>query len=269
MKNISSAPDLERMSLIMAVILIAYAAARFVNVPTQIINIEFAGLFLPLRFNLNTIISIMVAALAAAGTDWLFQDQRVDIKNTSHHWLLPALTAWIISLPLANLPLSPLWWLVFWGGALLLLLIFLAEFVSEYPEHPYFYFSSILLGALAFAIFLMLAISLRSLELRLILGLPSLFFAALLISLRIQILRIGNAWSFPKIVATAFFCTQIAAALNYWPISALSFGLLTLGFLYASNSLLTSLTQGLELRAAAQEPLIAIAAFASITFIVQ
>lgn len=268
MKKAPLAPDLERMSLIMAVILIAYASARFVDFPTQIINIDVAGLFLPLRFNLNTIISILVAALAAAGADWLFQDQENEIQGTSQHWLLPALTAWIISLPLANLPLSPLWWFVFWGGGFLLLFIFLAEFVSEFPQHPYFYFSSVLLGALAFAIFLMLAISLRSLELRLILGMPALFFAATLISLRIQILRTGEAWSFPKIVAIAFIGTQIAAAINYWPISALSFGLLALGFLYAGNSLLTAITQGQDFKAAAQEPLIAMAAFIGISFFV-
>jgi len=268
-KKYPQTPNLERMSLIMAVILIGYAAARFVNIPTQTINIDFAGLFLPLQINLNTIISLLVAGLAAAGADWLFQDLDHEVSNASQHWLLPALTAWIISLPLANLPLSPLWWLVFGGGALLLLLVFLAEYSSEFPKNPYFNFSTILIGALAFALFLMLAISLRSLEVRLILSLPTLFFAATLISFRIQILRVGDDWSFPKIAAIAFFSTQIAAAINYWPISALSFGLIALGFLYASNSLLTSLTQGHDLKASATEPLIAIAAFISVTFFIR
>ncbi len=267
MKRIQSAPDLERLSVVMAVILLAYVSVRFVSIPTQSFTIDFAGLFLPLQFNLNSLVSILVAALAAAGVDWLFQDENFQQDNRAQHWLLPALTAWIIGLPLANLPLSPLWWLVFIGGGMLLSLIFIAEFISANPKHKYFTLVSTSLGAISFALFLMLAISLRALNLRLILSLPSLFIAAAVISIRIQILRLSFNWTFPPIAAVSFFTMQIAAALHYWPLSALAYGILLLASLFAANSFFTSIAQGMSLREALKEPLFAIGAFSLLAFL--
>jgi hypothetical protein len=75
-------------------------------------------------------------------------------------------------------------------------------------------------------------------------------------------------WTFPAIAAIAFFTIQISAALHYWPISALSFGILLLAFLYASNSLFTSLARNQSLREAAIEPLIALSGFSVLAILI-
>ena len=71
MKGIRTAPDFERLSVLMAIILLAYTTARFINIPTQSFTIDFAGVFLPLQINFSTLVSVLVAGLAAAGADWL------------------------------------------------------------------------------------------------------------------------------------------------------------------------------------------------------
>mgnify|MGYP006928223855 CR=1 FL=1 len=241
MRRDYSLPEFERMSLVMAIIMLAYASARFVEIPSQTINLDFAGLFLSLRVNLNTITSVMVALLAAAGTDWILHDGRNELADRLQHWMIPALTAWILSLPLANLPLSVDWWLIFSGGAVLLSFVLIAEYISQRNEHRYYSIASVGLLALSYALFLMLGINLEALEIRLVLILPTLFAAAALISLRVQMLSQEGKWSLVPIVGLAFLTTQIGAALHYWPLSPLSFAFLLLGVMYSLNNLLSAL----------------------------
>ncbi|MGH2582405.1 MAG: hypothetical protein ACRDFQ_05870, partial [Anaerolineales bacterium] len=67
-------PDRERLSAVMAVILLAYAVARFVQAPGGVIGLEIAGIYLPLQFGIGTMVSVLAAGLTASGTDWLLRD---------------------------------------------------------------------------------------------------------------------------------------------------------------------------------------------------
>jgi hypothetical protein len=255
-------PDAERFSVLMALILLAYATARYVRLPVRTYALELPGVFLPLQFNINTVVSVLVAGLAATGADWLLSSHpEIGQRSRFSHWLIPGLTAWIISLPLANLPPSPLWWLAFASGALVLTLILQAEYVSVDPADARYTLVSLALSALAYGMFLTLAISLKALGVRLLLVLPALATAAFLISMRVQQLRALGEWRPLPMLAASFLTVQIAAALHYWPLSAVAYGLALLGLLYALNSLITAMSQAEDLRTAAREPLIALAIF--------
>lgn len=246
----------------MALILLAYATARFVRLPVRTFSIELAGVFLPLQFNINTVVSVLVAGLAATGTDWLLRSHpRLGDQSTFSHWLLPTLTAWIISLPLANLPLSPLWWIAFAGGAVTLTLLLQAEYLSVDSTDKRYGFISLALTALAYGMFLTLAISLKALGVRLLLVLPTLALAAFLISMRVQALRDEKGWQPLPLLAVSFLCVQLAAALHYWPLSAIAYGLALLGALYGLNGILTAIQGGQPTREAAREPLLVAATF--------
>jgi hypothetical protein len=251
----SRLPDSERFSVLMAVILLAYASARFVNLPLRTFSLEIGGFFLPLQFNINTVLSVLVAALTASGMDWLLRGHpKLGEGFQYSHWLLPALTAWVISLPLANLPLSPLWWLAFLIGALLLTMLIFAEYVSVDPEDRYYAVVSIALTALAYGMFLTLAISLKALGARLVLTLPALLISSFLISYRVQLLRSPAKVEGLPLLGIAFVSVEIAGALHYWPLSAISYGLALLGVLYALNNFLFSISEGESTFEAAKEP---------------
>lgn len=257
-----SLPQFERMSVVMAVVLLAYASARFIETPSQTLTLDFAGVFLALSINLRTIMSAMAALLAAAGADWILQDGQNSVAKRAQHWMVPALTAWIISLPLGNLPLSPEWWLLFAGGAALLSLVLLAEYISRSPRHRFFGLASVGLVALSYALFLILSISLQALEVRLVLILPALFLAAGLIGARVQLLGETRDWSLVNVVALAFLTTQAGAALHYWPLSALAYGLLLLGLLYTLTAFFNAIQADRPLRQALVENGILLGLFA-------
>lgn len=255
-------PDRERLSAVMALILLAYAAARFVQLPGRTLSLDLVGISLPLIINTNTLVALLVSGLTAAGADWLLRGGNILTgKSTARHWLLPAMTAWILSLTLANLQFDAQWWLAFAGSAFLLLAILLAEYSSAFKESRFNSVATVALSVLTYGLFLILAITVRGSAQRLYLAFPAITLGSFLAATRVQLLRVDAEWRPLQMIGITFIVAQIAAALHYLPVSALGYGLMLLGLLYALNHFINSLNLGQQPRRAAREPLITLAVF--------
>lgn len=255
-------PNRERLSAVMAVILLAYVAVRFVQVPPLVLNLEFLGVLLPIRLGLTTLLAVLLAGLTAAGADWLLRDHpALGQRTTYSHWLLPAMTAWVLALVLSNLPFTAGWWVAFLVCALLLLAILLAEYNSVSEESRLYALVSTALSMLSYILFLMLAISVRGLGLRLFLALPAVGLGAFLAGTRLNLLRSVENWYALQLVGMTFLVVQLAGALHYLPVSALGYGLLLLGALFALNNYMANLNSGQQPRSAAREPAVALGVF--------
>ncbi|MCK5429242.1 MAG: hypothetical protein KAI94_07210, partial [Anaerolineales bacterium] len=64
-------PDANRLSVLSSIILLAYALARFVDLPTRDVAFQLPGIYLAIEINIRTIVALLVAGLAATGADWL------------------------------------------------------------------------------------------------------------------------------------------------------------------------------------------------------
>jgi hypothetical protein len=250
-------PETERLSLLAAAILLAYALARMINLPAREISAQLPGLLLVVEVNVRTFVVLLVAAMTATGANWLLRDHpRMNKRSTLEHWLLPALTAWTIGLPLFQLPIGPLWWVGFFLGGIVLMAVLVAEYVAVDPDDARHAPASISLTAVAFALFLVLAVSLRTSGPRLFLILPALSLAAGLVSLRALNLRLHGRWAFLSAGVIALLTGQMVAALHYWPIAPVPYGLALLGPAYALTSLIGGLTEGEPVRRAIVEPVV-------------
>ena len=234
----------ERMSIVIATIMLAYTLAKFVNVPSSVIPIEFIGIYIPITINFKTIITISIAGMTASGADWLLRDHpKLAEKSSLPHLLLPALTAWILSIILSNLPNDPLWWVVFMVGGVFLILVILAEFIVLDEEDSRRPLAATLLGALSFAMFLALIVSLRVSNLRLVMTLPAVAISSGALSFRVILLQNPDQTRLPEAAASLIVVTQLTAPLHYLPISPLSFGLILLGILYAMINFIVNISQ--------------------------
>jgi len=250
-------PDRERLSILAAMILLAYALASFLDIPGRELSVQLPGLYLEFQFNTRTLIAILVAGLTATGADWMLRDHpALGNKKTIQHWFLPALTALVIGLPLSQMPLGPLWWVGFFVAGIILMLVLIAEYIVVDPSDVRHAPATMMLTAISFALFLALAVALRSADLRLFLILPALALAGGLVCLRTLNLRLLGKWAFIPSVITALFIGQLTAAFHYWPISPVSYGLILLGPAYAITSLFSSLLEGETFRQAIVEPAI-------------
>jgi hypothetical protein len=255
-------PSRERLSAVMAVILLAYVAVRFVQLPERTLAFQLFGVYLPVQFGINTLLAVLVAGLTASGADWLLRDHpALSTRATASHWLLPAMTAWVLSLLLSNLPFGLQWWGAFGLSALLLVAILIAEYNSVSAESRLYPAASLALGALSFGLFLILAISVRGLGLRLFLALPAIGLGAFLSGARVNLLRSAQDWRPLQLVGITFIAVQVAAALHYLPISALGYGWILLGMVFSLNNFAAALNSGQKLRAAVREPLVTLAIF--------
>lgn len=290
-----SLPNTNRLSVLTATILLGYALAHFISLPTRPLAIQIAGIYLPFELDYQVLVSILVALLAAVGMNWLLYDHphvqqvmeeseistdedltplrlgrfeidRVEaqrrwlrLRLTSIHSLLPALTALVIGVPLSNLEGGLGYWIVFSMAGVLLMLVFVAEYivvdVTDMREPP----ASVGLIALSFALFLILGIALRTSGMRLYLLLPLLVPVAGLLTSRTLYLKTSGDWNIPWGIGIALLIGQLAAALHYLPISPLKYGLILLGPAYALSTLAVNLQQEIEPRRIWMEPAVMLA----------
>jgi len=228
-------PDLNRLSILVSTILLAYSLTHFVSIPSQAIEFNILGIYFAIRINFSTLVSLLVAGLTASGSAWLLQDHpsRELFRSTAVHWLLPSLTSLVLLLAINQLPFGETWWLAAIASGVVLMLVFTAEYIVLDSSNPYFLPAEMGITALSVVLFLILAISLHSAGTRLFYRIPILSIAALMVYLRVIHLRQSGHWAFAQGSVSFLLIGELAAGLHYWPIGSIGFGIALAGPLYA------------------------------------
>ena len=254
-------PDANRLSVLAAAVLLAYALAHLAETQRQFLSLNLFGIALTIPVNLTAASTLMAAGLTAAGMDWLLRGHpHYGGENTFQHWILPALTAFVVGLPLYNLPPGAGWWLSFGLGGVLLLLVFLAEYIALDTADVRYPAASAGLVALSYVLFLILTTTLSFSNSRLAMVALAVFPSAGLVALRALRLRSGQ-WAFAWALGIGLILTQLAATLHYWPLRPLQYGLILLGSLYALTELALNLGESVSPRRAGLEAALELAFF--------
>ena len=263
-------PNTNRVGVLTAAVLLAYSLTRLIKSPEFTVELQLPGFYFAYPLSLNTVMILLAAGLAATGMDWLLRSHpSLGEIRTIEHWLLPTLATFIIGVPLTTLPPGNIWLIGFAIGSLLLVMVFMAEYIVVEPSAPSYAFASAGLTALSFAIYLILTTALRFSGARLFLMVPAIFIVASLVCLRTLHLRVGRKREFSWSLGIAIVCTQLGAGLHYLPITPVQFGLILLGPLYGLSTLTGDLLEGIPLRRAMVEPLIALGFLWSIAFLLR
>jgi hypothetical protein len=226
--------DSGRFSIVVATILLAYSLTPFVTIPNRELAFQLPGFLFLLRVDYTGLVSILSAGLGATGMAWILQSRHNDILPGAEyqHYLLPALTAWAIGVPLGALEINLQWWVVFVFGGILLASVLYSEFLVIDLTDVRAPLATIGLSAVGYSIFFTLCVALRGAGLRLYLLLPVLFITAGMVSWRVLNLRSVLQKQFHWTVATTFLITQAAIGLHYLPITPIQFGLCLTGLCY-------------------------------------
>lgn len=252
-------PDWDKLSVLTALLTLAYIFTHLVSFPDQVISFNLYGIVLSLHLDIQTVVSILVAGLMAAGADWLLRDHpKLGDRSTAPYWILPSLTAMVIGIPLSQLSYEYLWWLWLVGGDILLAVILIGEFISIDSEDILQPLAAIGLTAASFALLFVLSSGLHSDRLRLFIVAPILTAAIWMVSLRTLHLRLHGQWLVYETMIIAFMVAQLVTALTYWPISSIAFGLVLVGLTYALNSIFSNLVEEKSWREMLVEPVVAL-----------
>jgi hypothetical protein len=239
-------PDLNRLSITVSTILLAYTLTHFMSIPPQEVGITLLGIFLNFRINYSTLVSILVAGLTASGSAWLLQDHpaRGESETTIIHWLLPSLTSLVLMLAVNQLPFNSTWWAATAASGLGLILVLIAEYVVLDSSNRFFLPAELVITALSIVLFLILAISLHDAETRLFYRVPVLSAAALLVYLRVVHLRQRGIWALNQGSVPFLLIGELAAGLHYLPVGSIGFGVALAGPLYALIEISDDLPSG-------------------------
>ena len=74
MERTTYLPNADRLSILSAAILLAYAASRFVELPPRELGLQLPGFYLAVELNIHTVVALLVAGLTATGADLLLRD---------------------------------------------------------------------------------------------------------------------------------------------------------------------------------------------------
>ena len=243
-----SMPEINRFAIVSAAIMLAFALTQLISFPARQLAFSVFGIQLNFIFDFNTVITLLTAALAAAGMDWLLlshpdKDQYESRWAYLRHWIMPVLTSLVIGIALNAFAGEALWWIVFLLGSLLLMAVFVAEYnvvPSEGIRHP---LARIGLTGLSFALFLLLAIALYAANLRLYLRLPLLGLCALLVISRSIYLRVGR-WEVLWALVNSLILAEVAVGFHYLPLPPIQIGLYLVGIAYGLTSMVTAIKEG-------------------------
>lgn len=262
-------PDTNRLSVLVSTILLAYALTLYIDIPIQDWEIQLPKAVFYFTFDFPALVSILVAVMAAVGMDWLLRghpQQRG--QNMLQHILLPALTAWVIGIPLGSLSFGLQWWAVFAFGGLLLILVIIAEYVVFDLSDINYAFASVGLISVSFALYLFLCIAIRGAELRLYLVFPTLSLTVALVAIRTLFLRLGGKWCISWAISIALFVGQIGVGIHYLPLKPITFGLILLSISYGIISVVSGFEEGHPLQTLWIEPVIMMGIFLTLSLII-
>lgn len=247
MQTKANLPDLERLSIVTAIIMLAFALTQLISFPDQNFSVSVFGIFIEFVVGFSTFVIAFSVLLAAAGMDWLIQShpqkQRFDTRWAFiRHWIVPVLTALVIGVALNTFKDSLLWWVVYILGSLLLFAVFIAEFSVVVVEDYANPLAMIGLTALSFVLYLLLAIAVFSADIRLFLRLPLLGVGAMMVISRTLYLRLGK-WHTLWAVVISLIISEIVVGFHYLPLNSIKLGLLLVGIAYALTSIVTAIKE--------------------------
>jgi hypothetical protein len=226
-------PDRDRLSVLTAMIVLAYALTRVLDLPSRVVSTTIFGSALGFDLNGTVMMMLVVAGLISAGADTLVRSHPHlagrSGASTILHWILPGAAALVLGAVLNRTPDGPLWWLGLALSALALIAVLIAEFVIVDRSDPAWDLAALALTALAYALALMLFALLRSLGARAVLSASLGGLVAAALALRLFALKAAPLLRAALYAAVVGLVTAEAIwALGYWRVTPSSAGLLAM-----------------------------------------
>jgi len=237
----------DRISVLVAMVLLGLTAERLLNLPTRIVQGIVLGSPLTLGLNTATILSAILAGLTAFGTEGVIRAHPLS-EELSHTWVFWALPCALVVVAIQLLPLAPnhLYWLLgLLATTILLALAEAAAYRTIDPAAPGSRRSRGFLNLLTYALAVLLFVVIYQSRTRsLISGTWNLVVGFLL---TLELLRETGRpvrQILPYAIASGLVLGEATWALNYWRGASLSAGIVLLVGFYLMSGMAHQYIQG-------------------------
>jgi hypothetical protein len=232
-------PDRNRLSILTAVIVLAYALARFLELPSRALSSTFLGSALGFELDGALLMQVLVAALICSGADTLFRSHPAHIgRSTLVHWILPGALALVLGAVLNRLPMGALWL----GGMTLAAMVLGAVLVAEYTlldrADPAWEWATVGITALTYGVAATLFVFLHNLSTRALVSASIGGVVASLLAARLFLLHDAPLYRAGLYAAlVGLIVAQTMWAVSYWRTTSFGAAIVTLIPMYLSAGL--------------------------------
>jgi hypothetical protein len=230
-------PSRDRLSVLTAVIVLAYALSRFLNLPMRAVGATFLGSAIGVEIGGPLLVQVLVAALISTGADTLIRSHPsfAGRRTTLPHWIVPGAAALVLGEALNRLPNGPTWWLGLGLSALTLIAVLIAEYIVVDPDDPAWAVAALALSALTYALALILFTILHNSGVRAAVATPlagcvAAALAGRLFTLSRAPLRRASLYA----LLVGLICAETIWAITYWRVTSNGAALMTLLPFYLS-----------------------------------
>lgn len=232
-------PSRDRLSVLTAMIVLAYTLTRFLDLPVRTVGATFLGSALGVEIGGAWLMLALVAALISTGSETLIRSHpHFAERHTVRHWIVPGALALVLGVTLYRTPPGPVWLLGLGLSTLALLIVFIAEYYVVDPADPAHDVATLTLTALAYVLTLLLFVLLRNLGARAVIA--ATLGGGVAAGLAWRLLNLGGAEEASASLYSllvGLICAEVIWALNYWRLSASTAGLMVMVPFYVSVGL--------------------------------
>ena len=231
--------DRNRLSVLVAVLLLGSVLFRFIELPEQTWNLQPLGSPLEIHITGTWLLTALMVGLVCTGTNLILHDhphlKEYQGRPVYVFWILPGIVAGLSAYLLSQISTWPLWLGGLFIAGVGISLVISAEYTAISPEDPGYATARLVLNMLAYLLaFALFAIIYHTRTRSLVTATLILLTAALL---ALDLLSVADA-EFRRVLLFAGIVGLIVGestwALNYWQISAWAGGLLLLLIFYLS-----------------------------------
>lgn len=235
-------PSRDQLSVITAAIVLAYALARFLELPAREVTTTLFGSALGFELSGPFLMLVFSAALISAGAEMVIRGHPLfagqPARRTLIHWILPGATALVMGAALNMAAGTPLWWVGLGFSVVALVVVLVAEYIVVDPHDPRRETAALVLTTLAYLLALILFILLHRLGARAAISATLGGGVAAALTLRLFALKFAPLWRSALYAAlVGLICAEAIWALNYWDLSGTRAALLTLIPFYLGEGL--------------------------------
>jgi hypothetical protein len=226
-------PSRDQISVVTAVIVLAYVLARFLVLPERAVTATLFGSALGFELSGPFVMLVFAAGLISAGSELLIrahpQFAGRPARRTIIHWILPGATALVLGAALNQTPTDQIWWLGLAGSVVALVVVLIAEYLVVDPADTRHDAAALALVALAYLLALVLFVLLRHLGARAAVSAAIGGGVAAALALRLFALKLAPLWRSAFYAAVVgLICAEAIWALTMLALPAMGTALLAL-----------------------------------------
>ncbi len=226
-------PAMAKLSPFTGLLALTLVLTRLVQLPGPRRTLSLGQVQFTVALNAALALAALLAAFTVVGMDWLLRDHPAyHPRRLGWHVLLPTFGLWALEAVLLALPLGPMWWFTLGVGLVALVVVLWAEFIALDPQDPRALTALWALQAVAYGLYLLLALAVRAAGWRLAFTAPWLALAAWVVARRLWALR-PHPPRWGTGVWVLLVMGHLSAAWFYAPLGPLAYALMLVGVLYA------------------------------------